>query len=460
MITDQDVAELYRCLLGRAPETPDTVAAFKSYYPDFARGRRAILQSEEFSRIAAAAQGDAAARLAQAFLRRAGGHADIAATAGAQAMRGAMLLVLRAHGDMRLAVIAGAPDLPLADIVPVAAGRAAVLHIAPRAPVRAPQLAPLPSGATVFRIDLDPVRLAEFLAEADLAIDLLAVFGRRPGFFAALQSRMSEHAVLLSDTPLPPQTDAWPHAERSLRAAGLHLRFLGGWFLPVTYAPPPRVDPGGTIPGLCVVAIMRNEEAAAPNMIASLAAVAGHFVIVDTGSTDATMARAEACLRASGTPYTLQSGAAGRFDDMRNAALDLVPDTAAWVLMLDADEELCPEDHQSLRALLEAAEYDAYALPRYNYTGLDKSGEVMPYPDRQVRLFRNRPGERLRYSGAVHETIRGVPVCRLPLDASAIGLDRGGPHIHHLVRRFRSPQAEAAKQAHYRELAAEESASF
>jgi hypothetical protein len=34
-----------------------------------------------------------------------------------------------------------------------------------------------------------------------------------------------------------------------------------------------------------------------------------------------------------------------------------------------------------------------------------------------------------------------------------MGGDRGGPHIHHLVRRYRSPEEEARKQVYYREIA-------
>jgi len=47
-----------------------------------------------------------------------------------------------------------------------------------------------------------------------------------------------------------------------------------------------------------------------------------------------------------------------------------------------------------------------------------------------------------------------VDIGRVALDAGVLGQDRGGPHIHHLVRRFRSPEAEAAKQAFYRAIAA------
>jgi hypothetical protein len=339
-----------------------------------------------------------------------------------------------------------------------------VLHVTPDAPADMPEVADLPGGGTIFRILLDAAGLADFLAAQDVMIDVMAVFGGQTGWFEALRARLAGLAILLSDTALPQATALWPEAEQVLRVGELHLRFLGGWFLPVSYTTAAQPEPAAPIPGLCIAAIMRNEDQAAPNMLASVAAIAECFAIIDTGSTDGTVARVEGVLRETGKPFAIRTHQADRFDDMRNAALDLVPDTAEWVLMLDADEELCPDDHAALRLLLSQADQDAYALPRYNYTGTDKSGEVSPYPDRQVRLLRNTPGRRVRYSGAVHETVRGVDIVRLPLDAGALGQDRGGPHIHHLVRRFRSPEAEARKQDHYREIAArheqEGSASF
>jgi len=131
----------------------------------------------------------------------------------------------------------------------------------------------------------------------------------------------------------------------------------------------------------------------------------------------------------------------------------MVPRDIDWVLMLDADEELEPEDYPRLFALMQQPGFDAYALPRYNYRGHDKSGEVISYPDRQIRLLRNTPDRRLRYSGAVHETIRDATTGQPPLDASALGGDRGGPHIHHLVRRFRNAEQEERKQQFYRDIA-------
>jgi hypothetical protein len=451
-MTDEDVAQLYRCLLNRAPETPDTVAAFRAYYPDFERGRRAILQSSEFANLFHAAHGDSAARLAQGFLRRAGGQAFLATTQNA-ALRGIMELVLRAHGGVHLAVVAGNAQAPLEDLLPLQSGHAAILHVAPEFPAFLPQIGTLPNGATVFRTNLDAPGIAQLLHAAQLRVDLLAVLEGGGACFDALQPHLSGQAILVSSDGFPAAVAAWPTIERPLQAGGLLMRFVGGWFLPVTYGSAGEPEPLTPIEGLCVAAIMRNERAAAPNMLASVAPVAASFVLVDTGSTDDTVPCVRDFLASTGKPFVLQSITSDRFDVMRNAALDLAPEGTEWVLMLDADEELCPEDHAALRVLLAGATHDAYALPRYNYIGPDKSGEVTPYPDRQVRLLRHRPDAPLRYSGAVHETVRDVEVGRLPLDAASAGQDRGGPHIHHLVRRFRSPEAEAAKQAFYREIA-------
>jgi hypothetical protein len=463
-VTEQDVADLYRCLLNRAPETPDTVAAFRAYYADFQRGRRAILQSAEFTTLYGDLQGDAAARLANAFLRRAGGSAPICAANNA-ALRGAMQLILRQHGAVHLAVIVG-DAAPIEDLLPVQTGRTAILHVAPAFPPVLPQLAVLPGGATLFRIGLDAGGLGALLQAAGLRIDLLAVLEADATWLSAMCPHLAGQSILLAPVGFPAAAGPWQDLEDPLEIGGLHIRFNGGWFLPVTYTEPPAppaADPA-PIPGLCVAAIVRQEQDAIANMLRSAAPVAASFVVLDTGSTDKTLLRAEAALQETGRPYTLQSQPPGRFDVMRNAALALAPPGTGWILMLDADEELCAEDHTALRTLLAAPTADAYALPRYNYVGADKSGKVTPYPDRQVRLLRHRTTDPLRYSGAVHETVRGVTVARLPLDAQALGLGAGGPHIHHLVRRFRSPAAEAAKQAFYARIAAEQgeeaSASF
>jgi hypothetical protein len=454
MMTDEDVAKLYRCLLGRAPETADTVAAFKAYYGDFARGRAAILQSAEFRALFADVAGAAPARLAHGFLRRAGGAAGIDTQAENATLAGAMRLMLRAHGQVRLAVVVGDAGARLEDLLPLESAGAAVLHVAPHFPPFLPQVGELAGGAVLFRVRFDAAGLAAFLRDCDLRIDVLAVFWEAPHWLNSLRGVVAPRAILVGEQGLGAASADWAGAERVLDVGGWEARCVGGWFLPVRYAPPRYVaPPPADAPRLWLAAILRDEADSVVNMLASIAAVAAGFLLLDTGCADDTMARAQTYLETLGKPFALHSHAAERFDDMRNAALDLVPAEADWVLMLDADEEICAEDHAALLELLRAPTHDAFALPRYNYPGADKSGEVGPYPDRQVRLLRRHRTPPIRYSGAVHEKVRDVDVGVLPLDAAVLGQGRGGPHIHHLVRRFRSPAAEARKQERYRSIA-------
>jgi hypothetical protein len=454
MITDQDVIELYRCLLGRDPESAGTVPAFRAYYPEFDLGRLAVLGSDEFSRVLNRQTGRVAAELTRRFLQRAGGVAQPDVAESSAGLADAMRLMVRAHGAIRLAVVVGQGGPRLADLLPLENAQAAILHVHQDFPAFIPQTASLTAGGTLFRIGFDPPGLASFLTQAGLRIDLLALLGAPPVWWDALRPCLGERAILAAggDTPFP--AEDWPDMEAPLHlASGISVRHCGGWFLPVSYRPSQADFPETAIPGLFIAAIVRNEQEAIVNMLHSAAPAASGFVVLDTGSDDDTYATAAQCLATIGKPFVLSRTDSGRFDTMRNAALDLVPETAEWVLMLDADEELCAEDRAGLHRLLADAQADAYALPRYNYQGADKSGLVTPYPDRQVRLLRR--ASLLRYDGAVHETVRHVAVTRLKLDAGALGQDAGGPHIHHLVRRFRSPEAEARKQAYYRRMASE-----
>jgi len=471
-VTDAEVIELYRALLGRAPESADTIAAFKSYYPSYEIGRLAIMRSAEFATLYQAERPALAGALALHLLARASdalaaptpsgtavpapgdptpqhSSARNAVAAPKPAWAAPLLPILRAHGDIRLAVIVG-PDAAAAAMLAEAAGPLTILQVDAAAPEMPAQIARLAGGAALFRLRATPSQTVEILHATGGQIGFLQLVDFAEPWLAALRPHLAPRAILAGC--LPPSILAWPQAERRLSLCGLDICFLGGWFLPVTYTPALPMPVPPTQLSLCIAVIMRNEATAIANMIASAATVATSFVVLDTGSTDQSVAMAEAALHATRKPFILRTHPGGRFDEMRNAALDLVPPGTDWVLMLDADEELVPEDHTPLLALLADTPHDALALPRYNFTGPDKSGEVTPYPDRQVRLLRVSAG--LRYSGAVHETIRGAPAGLVPLDASALGQGRGGPHIHHLVRRFRSPAAEAAKQAFYREIAA------
>jgi hypothetical protein len=466
-LSDEDVVSLYRWLLGRTPESTDTVHAFRAYYPDMGTGRRAVFASEEFRRFyegitghVPVPQGDAPAVLAQALLRRAGGMGRAGGLVSQPDVRHGMRTMLQQLGGAGLALVLGGQDMDLADLIPLAGADMAILHVAPDFPAFVPHMGRI-DQATIFRIALDGRSLLALLDKTNLPIGLLLHVGP-PGdaaLLASLRPRLAPRCLVV----VGPGTDGaapvagWPGTEALPPWLGHSVFHLGGWHLPVAYAPPQeacRLPDAEEYPALAVACIARNERASMGNMLRSALPVASFVAVLDTGSEDDTLDQARNVLEHSGKAFVLERLALERFDDMRNTALGMVPDWVEWTLMLDADEALAPEDFFPLLSLLRHAEHDAYALPRYNYIGIEMQGAVTPYPDRQIRLLRNTGPSGPRYSGAVHETVRNVPAAPLPLDASALGLGRGGPHIHHLVRRFRTPEEEARKQAYYRDLAA------
>jgi len=150
---------------------------------------------------------------------------------------------------------------------------------------------------------------------------------------------------------------------------------------------------------LSVAIITKNEEA---NLARTLASVqfADETVVVDSGSTDRTV---EIARSFNATVY--EEPWRG-FAAAKNSAIAKC--TGAWVLSLDADEELTPELQQQIGALLPtnpAAE--AYLIRRRNlFLGRwIRHGGF--YPDAKLRLFRRTGGTRAPKfkDRPVHETI-------------------------------------------------------
>jgi glycosyltransferase involved in cell wall biosynthesis len=140
--------------------------------------------------------------------------------------------------------------------------------------------------------------------------------------------------------------------------------------------PPPEAAP------LSAIVITRNEEANLADCLATLA-FARELIVVDSGSTDATVELAEAAgarvLRTTDWPG---------FGPQKNRALDMA--TQPWVLSIDADERVSPELRDEILAVVRgaAAGADAWSMPRKSsYCGqfMAHSGW---YPDRVTRLFR------------------------------------------------------------------------
>ena len=149
---------------------------------------------------------------------------------------------------------------------------------------------------------------------------------------------------------------------------------------------------------LSVALITRNEAANLPRTLASVR-WANEIVVVDSGSTDATLDLArEAGARVFEEPWK-------GFAAQKNSAIAQA--TGDWILSLDADEEVSPELAQEIRTLLAGEPaFSAYRIPRLNHflgCPLRHGGY---WPDPKLRLFRR--GAAQFADSPVHESMEMI----------------------------------------------------
>jgi glycosyltransferase involved in cell wall biosynthesis len=141
-------------------------------------------------------------------------------------------------------------------------------------------------------------------------------------------------------------------------------------------------------PMLSVIILTLNEEANIPAALGSLRGLDAEIFVVDSGSTDRTVAiaRAAGChvVEHPFENYAVQ----------RNWAFDRLPIAAPWTLCLDADERLTPELVDEFEAILSKGDspYDGYMLrKRTIFMGrwIRHGGQ---YPAWHLRLFRSGHG--------------------------------------------------------------------
>ncbi len=136
--------------------------------------------------------------------------------------------------------------------------------------------------------------------------------------------------------------------------------------------------------------IVRNEQERLGSCLDSVKDFTDEMVIVDTGSTDDTIAIA----KAAGARVEHMTWP-GDFAPARNVALDFV--TGDWVLVLDADECLRPEAIPPLKALMAQPDVLVINLLRH-----EQGSAMAPY-SRVSRLFRRHP--RIRWSRPYHSMV-------------------------------------------------------
>jgi tetratricopeptide (TPR) repeat protein len=141
---------------------------------------------------------------------------------------------------------------------------------------------------------------------------------------------------------------------------------------------------------LCM--IVKDEEAMLPRALAAVAEFVDELIVVDTGSTDRTIAIAE-----SFGARILHHEWDGDFSAARNVGLDAA--TSDWLMYLDADEVLVEGDGPRLRELLGHTWREGIFLTETNHVGELEDGAAVQH--NALRLFRNRP--EYRFEGRVHE---------------------------------------------------------
>ena len=162
--------------------------------------------------------------------------------------------------------------------------------------------------------------------------------------------------------------------------------------------------------------IVRNEAERLERCLASVADFVDEMVLLDTGSSDATVAIAERC---GATVHHLPWP--GDFAPARNAALELVQ--GDWVLVLDADELLRQEARAPLRELMERPD-----LLVVNLLRLERGARQSPY-SRVSRLFRRHPA--IRWSRPYHSMIDDSVLALLQREPGWAVVDCPVPALDH-----------------------------
>jgi len=160
---------------------------------------------------------------------------------------------------------------------------------------------------------------------------------------------------------------------------------------------------------LSATIITKNEARDLPACLASLA-FCDEIVVVDSGSTDATVAIAEA----HGCRVLIRTDWIG-FGAQKQRALDAA--TGDWVLSIDADETIPPALAAEIRAAIETGANAGYRINRLNIFLGKPLRHGGWYPDRHLRLVRRDAArftehlvhEALTVEGAVYDLATDMP---------------------------------------------------
>jgi len=192
-------------------------------------------------------------------------------------------------------------------------------------------------------------------------------------------------------------------------------------------------------PTLTVCVIGQNVAGRLDPLMVQIGSIADEMIFVDGGSNDGTAAVIAKYPWARRVTRTFDRN----FAKQKNFALQHA--RSEWILFLDTDELLGPNMLRLLPILLRS-KFTGFNFPRYwlaqenppRYVHSEKH-----YPDRQFRLFRNRPELRYDENRPVHEAI--------PLAARGRTLSLKRAHILHYCFLWEDRASRERKVAKYRE---------
>lgn len=156
--------------------------------------------------------------------------------------------------------------------------------------------------------------------------------------------------------------------------------------------------------------IVKNEEAYLPDCLKSVQSLVDEMIIVDTGSSDKTIEIAESFgAKVIHHPWN------NDFAEARNVSLKHA--NCDWILVLDADEAMAPQDLTKIRQLAKNKGVTGYKLVQRTYSKMTTMTEWLaveyPYPEARgcsgytpspyVRLFRK--DKDIYFEGKVHEIV-------------------------------------------------------
>src|SRR5688572_18167512 len=115
-----------------------------------------------------------------------------------------------------------------------------------------------------------------------------------------------------------------------------------------------------SVTNICLNMIVKNEEKVLPRLFRALKDYVDYYVIVDTGSTDGTMALIRREMAEYGIEGEIHERPWVNFGTNRQQALELAvaADRGDWLLFIDADEELGVSDPTFYEKLEPGQSYD------------------------------------------------------------------------------------------------------